>query len=135
MRKSVQVASWAVYTMTVHGQPGPKVVCNQNEWDAIEKATPGLHRLVRDGILNEGEAERLARGTSGDDPVRAPRKKVIAELLEVEPDVIVEPVGEDAGPLILPFPAPTGELAASDASPGRPGVGPSDVAAKLARLG
>jgi hypothetical protein len=42
------------------------VVCEQDEWDALELAQPGKHKLIRTGITNEGEAERLARGTSGD---------------------------------------------------------------------
>jgi hypothetical protein len=146
MRKTVQVGTWAVYQMTVQGRPGPKVVCFQTEWDVIEKATPGLHRLLKGGIVNEGEAERLARGTSGDAPVRVSRKKLIAELLDAEPDSIVEADGGsgfgegqgDTGPLLLPFQAPAreaGELAASDASPGHPDLGPADVVTKLARLG
>jgi hypothetical protein len=36
-------------------------VCDQREWDAMETATPGLHTLIRGGILSEGEAEQLAR--------------------------------------------------------------------------
>jgi hypothetical protein len=112
MRKAAQVMSWVVYQLTVQGKPGPKVVCLQHEWAAVEKATPGLHRLIKGGILNESEAERLARGTSGDDPVRM-RKKLIAELLDAEPDLIVESGGEagiekgqdDAGPILLPFAA------------------------------
>jgi hypothetical protein len=107
MRKSVQVASWAVYQMTILGQPGPNVVCHQSEWDAIERAQPGLHRLIRGGITNEGEAERLARGSSGDDK-RTTRKKAISEEQE------------DDGPLILPFsvlPQEISELAVSDETP------------------
>jgi hypothetical protein len=125
MRKSVQFAMWAVYQMTFQGQPGPKVVCLQTEWDVIEKATPGLHRLIRGGILNEGEAERLARGTSGDDPVRVSRKKPIAEVLDPEPDFIVESAGErgqeDTGPLLLPFPVLAKEARQVDAADEPPG--------------
>ena len=36
----------------------------------MERAQPGHHKLIQAGILNEGEAERLARGTAGDPPVR-----------------------------------------------------------------
>lgn len=131
MRKSARVASWAVYQATVQGQPGPKVVCLQGEWEAIELATPGLHRLIRGGITNEGEAERLARGTAGDDPVRTPRKGPIEGLLDPAPDVIVESggeVGEEGpGPVLLPFPArgeEAGDLDAADTPPARIGVGP-----------
>jgi len=134
MRKSGNVAPWAVYQMTVQGKPGPKVVCFQHEWDAVEAATPGLHKLIKGGILNESEAERLARGTSGDDPVRM-RKNLIAELLDAEPDLIIESGGEagtkkgqdDAGPLLLPFSTlakETGGLGAADEPPARLGAGP-----------
>ncbi len=118
MRKSAQVAMWAVYQMTVQGQPGPKIVCAQHEWDAVEEATPGLHRLIKAGIMNEGEAERLARGTSGDDPVRM-KKKLIAELLDAQLDLItvdsrgragIEKDQNDATPLLLPFLTHTKEL-------------------------
>jgi hypothetical protein len=126
MRKSGQVASWAVYQVTILGRPGPNVVCRQSEWDAIEQAQPGLHRLIRGGITNEGEAERLARGSSCDDK-RASRKKVITELVDAGPDWIesdeVPGAGvaqADDGPLILPFPAlpqENSELAVSDEPP------------------
>jgi hypothetical protein len=36
----------------------------------MQLAQPGVHTLVRAGIPSEGEAERLARGTSGDPPKR-----------------------------------------------------------------
>src|SRR5689334_6622629 len=87
MRESGQVASWAVYQVTVLGQPGPNAVCTQGEWDEISAAQPGLHRLVRGGIANEGEAERLARGTSGDGRPRTPHKKVLTEIVDARPDV------------------------------------------------
>jgi hypothetical protein len=32
----------------------------------MELAKPGFYTLIRDGIENEGEAEQLARGTSGE---------------------------------------------------------------------
>jgi hypothetical protein len=67
MRKVDQAVAWVVYKMTL---PGGKVVgnvvCEQSEWDALEAARPGYHVLVQAGITNEGEAERLARGTAGD---------------------------------------------------------------------
>jgi hypothetical protein len=112
MRNSVRVASWAVYQVTIQGAPGPNVVCSQGEWDAIEQAQPGLHRLVRGGITSEGEAERLARGTSGDSKP-APCKKLIRDVLGGLPRLVTEPaegaarseVQQDGGPLILPFSA------------------------------
>jgi hypothetical protein len=69
MRKTQKVVAWVVYRMTIHGRRQDQVnnaVCEQGEWDAMESAQPGYHTLVRAGIPNEGEAERLARGTSGD---------------------------------------------------------------------
>jgi len=62
MRKSEHAVSWVVYRMTVRGKTsGMGTVCEQGEWDLLESAQPGFHKLVRAGITNEGEAERLAR--------------------------------------------------------------------------
>ena len=59
--------SWVVYKATVRGNTGGmNAVCEQSEWDAMELAQPGQHLLIQAGITSEGEAERLARGTSGD---------------------------------------------------------------------
>ena len=73
-----RVWSWVVYQTPLAGKTdGLKAVCSQAEWDAMEAARPGYHTLLQAGIRSEGEAERLARGTSGD-PVpkgdRAPRR-------------------------------------------------------------
>jgi hypothetical protein len=66
MRKTEGV-SWVVYLMTVHGRPsGMNAVCEQGEWDDMEQVRPGYHTLIRAGIENECEAEKLARGVSGD---------------------------------------------------------------------
>ena len=57
-----KVITWVVYRMTIHGKPtGLKAVCEQGEWEAMERAAPGYHTLIQAGITNEGEAERLAR--------------------------------------------------------------------------
>ena len=59
--------AWVVYQMTIHGKPaGMNAICEQSEWDAMELARPGYHTLIRAGISNEAQAEKLARGTSGD---------------------------------------------------------------------
>ena len=59
--------SWVVYQMTLHGKSlAMNAVCEQDDWDAMEASRPGYHTLIRSGIANEGEAEKLARGTSGD---------------------------------------------------------------------
>jgi hypothetical protein len=61
---------WAVYKASIRGKPEEiNAVCEQSEWDAMESAKPGQYTLIRGGIASEGEAERLARGTSGD-PVK-----------------------------------------------------------------
>jgi len=62
---------WVVYLMTLHKNGDQKnAVCEQSEWDAMEQARPGYHTLIRSGIASESEAERLARGTSGDAKLR-----------------------------------------------------------------
>ena len=67
---------WVVYEMGAAGKDqGIKVVCEQGDWDAMELAQPGKHKLIRTGITNEGEAERLARGTSGDSRNSTHKKK------------------------------------------------------------
>jgi hypothetical protein len=67
MRTKEKPVSWVVYQMTTRGKTvGVNAVCEQGEWEAIERAQPGYHTLIRSGIANEGEAERLARvGTPG----------------------------------------------------------------------
>jgi hypothetical protein len=67
MRIIEEPASWVVYQMTLHGKAlAMNAVCEQDDWDDMEASRPGYHTLIRAGIANEGEAERLARGTSGD---------------------------------------------------------------------
>jgi hypothetical protein len=68
MRDWGEAVLWVVYQVSLRGKPGGEmnVVCQQGEWDAMESAQPGQCTLVQDGITSEGEAERLARGTSGD---------------------------------------------------------------------
>ena len=62
MRKPKESLLWVVYRMTIHGKAdGMKAVCEQGEWDAMERIKPGRHALIQAGITNECEAERLAR--------------------------------------------------------------------------
>jgi hypothetical protein len=69
MQSSQQTGRWVVYRMPVLGKPdGMNSVCEQREWDAMERNRPGYYTLIRAGIETEGEAEQLARGTSGDRP-------------------------------------------------------------------
>lgn len=68
-----KVEWWVVYQMAVKGsEVGVNAVCTQAEWDAMELARPGHYTLIRDRIANEGDAERLARGTSGDTVRKTP---------------------------------------------------------------
>jgi hypothetical protein len=60
--------AWVVYWMTIHGKAsGMKAVCEQGEWETMERVQPGHHRLILAGITNEAEAERLARSSPVDD--------------------------------------------------------------------
>ena len=66
MRRIKASGGWVIYRMTIRGTPGANAVCEQWEWNAIELCQPGYHVLLRSGIGTEVEAEKLARGTSGD---------------------------------------------------------------------
>ena len=67
MRKNEKSILWVVYRMSIHGKPrGMDAVCEQSEWEAMERAQPGYHTLVQAGITNEAEAERLARSGTVD---------------------------------------------------------------------
>jgi hypothetical protein len=71
MQALEKIETWVVYLKTVHGKSsGMNAVCEQAEWDVMERAKPGYHQLIQDGITSEAEAEKLARGTSGDRPAR-----------------------------------------------------------------
>jgi hypothetical protein len=63
---SEKIETWVVYLMTGKKTSGMKAVCEETEWDAMEKAKPGQHQLIQGGISSESEAELLARGVSGD---------------------------------------------------------------------
>ena len=71
-----QAITWVVYLMTIHGKTsGMNAVCEQGEWEAMERARPGYHTLVQAGIINEGEAERLARGRQADRNTQNPSER------------------------------------------------------------
>jgi hypothetical protein len=58
--------SRVIYRAVVQGvATGPNGVCEQAEWEEMERAKPG--------IADEAVAERLARGTSGDPVPRITR--------------------------------------------------------------
>ena len=64
--------TWVIYQAIISGvASGPQSVCTQKEWEKMEREHPGARSIIRGGISNEGEAERLARGTSGDKKPRA----------------------------------------------------------------
>ena len=77
MRTTEVCHAWVVYRMTLHGNAvAGNVVCEQREWEALERARPGFHTLLHSGIKTEQEAEKLARGTAGETPPRGSKKKV-----------------------------------------------------------
>src|SRR5436305_7295889 len=90
---------WVVYQVTIHGKPsGISAVCEQGEWDAMERDRPGYHTLVLAGITNEGEAERLARSSSGGGSANKEpeRKRAYTKRVPGLPVGTPEPVaGED----------------------------------------
>jgi hypothetical protein len=58
---------WVVYSIPVKNGAEPmRAVCELHEWEAMEREKPGFYTLIQSGIVNEGEAERLARGSSGE---------------------------------------------------------------------
>jgi hypothetical protein len=64
-----QAGPWVVYCMTIQGKPGGvNAVCEQSEWDEMELARPGYHKLIQAGIATEAEADRLARDTQSETP-------------------------------------------------------------------
>jgi hypothetical protein len=77
-----QVESWVVYRAVLKGKtPGGNVVCEAGEWHALERAQPGVHTLIQAGIATEAQAERLARGTSGDTKPRANSRSIPTPLV------------------------------------------------------
>jgi hypothetical protein len=66
MKIETQIELWVVYKMTLLGRLlGPNAVCEQGEWDKMERDRPGYHTLIREGITSESEAEHLARESPG----------------------------------------------------------------------
>ncbi len=58
--------AWVVYKMNIHGRlSSPNAVCEQREWDEMQRLRAGHHTLIREGMTNEPEAERLARESPG----------------------------------------------------------------------
>jgi hypothetical protein len=86
-------STWVVY-QTVHGkQMGAKSICEQREWDALEAANPGMNELIASGLASETQAEKLARGTSGDAKKRAvgtPKRISLFANVPIEDDELEE---------------------------------------------
>jgi hypothetical protein len=88
MRKLEQDESWVIYQLISRGAvSGGNAVCEQAEWDEMERIKPGAQSLVQCGIASEGVAERLARGTSGDSKPRVARSGVAGLLLVPGPSI------------------------------------------------
>jgi hypothetical protein len=63
MRKTDETAMWVAYRMTIKGQTQMNAVCKQEEWEAMERDRPGHHTLIRAGMINATDAEKLARSS------------------------------------------------------------------------
>jgi len=89
--------TWVVYRMPVKGVPtGMRGVCEQWEWDAMELAKPGVNTLIQAGIVSEGEAERLARGSSGEVRPRG-AKRVLTSWPDMAAAVLAKAATPAAG--------------------------------------
>ena len=81
MPRPDEAVLWVVYETRIPGRAfAAKAVCEQAEWDAMERAHPGQHTLVRSGIASEAEAERLARGTPGSRVEVGPLDRLLRRL-------------------------------------------------------
>jgi len=58
--------SWVVYESVDGPRSGMKSVCDSDEWESIATSKSTNVKLIKKGISCESEAEKLARGTSGD---------------------------------------------------------------------
>lgn len=66
MREPAKVEKWVVYETVKGPKLGMRSVCTAGEWKSLQTSHPEHNQLVKDGITDETEAEKLARGTSGD---------------------------------------------------------------------
>lgn len=59
--KKEQRVSWVVYRMTIHGKESEmNAVCEQSEWDEMERAKPGHHKLIQAGIMDRWSSSARA---------------------------------------------------------------------------
>jgi hypothetical protein len=76
LNKATRAESWVIYRQVVGGEViGPNGVCEQDEWESMERDEPGGAFVVQSGIADEMVAERLARGASGEPALRAWRER------------------------------------------------------------
>ena len=84
--------SWVVYQVTIRGESsGTHAVCDQREWEQIERDHPGYHKLVQAGIPNEGEAERLARAAKKPKATVSGSSRLIAEQDDADEPISTSP--------------------------------------------
>jgi hypothetical protein len=66
MRETVD-GPFAVFVKTVRRSNGmllgANAICDQADWDAMERNQPGEQPLIRGGIASEVDAERLCRSS------------------------------------------------------------------------
>jgi hypothetical protein len=73
-----QPTEWVVYRANIKGNlSGQNAICSQQEWEAMESASPGLHTLIREHIPNESAAEQLARSLQTPAAPPPPRKRPV----------------------------------------------------------
>ena len=61
--KARRAEAWVIYRDVVDGEAGGHGVCEQAEWEAMERAAPGGTFVVQSGIADARVAERLARAS------------------------------------------------------------------------
>jgi hypothetical protein len=76
-------STWVVYQSVQGKQMGAKSICEQREWEALERSHPGANELLATGLNSESQAEKLARGTSGDVKKRAVPGRKISQFQNV----------------------------------------------------
>jgi hypothetical protein len=72
MRMTKEPEFWVVYESVDGPRTGMKSVCDEDEWESLTAAKTTNVKLIKKGIGSESEAEKLARGNSGD---RKPRRR------------------------------------------------------------
>jgi hypothetical protein len=83
-------STWVVYQSVQGKQMGAKSICELREWEALERSNPGANELLIGGLQSESQAEKLARGTSGDVKKRAVAGRKISPFQNVPVEATVE---------------------------------------------